>query len=102
MHELAMRVSDSSWHKRLSELGRSAEQREVYWLGPFQASKSNCPYLVGDYDQVAHELQQYVQLGYETFILDIPPSEEELHHIGIVFAKAAAMPISAIDRGDVQ
>jgi hypothetical protein len=43
----------------------------------------------------------------ETFILDIPPSEEELHHIGVVFdlaSRAAGVrllqkePLSALAR----
>ncbi len=89
MHEMAMRVSDSAWHKQLSELGKNGGQHEVYWLGPFETSKSNCPYLVGSYDQVATEVKRYVAAGHRTFILDIPPSEEELLHIGIVFRQPA-------------
>ena len=89
MHEFAMRVSDSAWHKQLSEVGKNGGQHDTYWLGPFETSKSNCPYLVGSYDQVASEVRRYVAAGHRTFILDIPPSEEELHHIGIVFRQAA-------------
>jgi alkanesulfonate monooxygenase len=88
-HDLAMRVSDSSWHRRLSELGseRSREQA-TYWLGPFENSKSNCPYLVGDYDQVSAQIRRYIAYGYRTFILDIPPSEEDLQYVGQVFQQA--------------
>jgi alkanesulfonate monooxygenase len=95
-HELAMRVSDSSWHKQLSELGRTDESHDTYWLGPFNSSKSNCPYLVGDYEQVATELRRYIGSGYRKFILDIPASEEELHHIGIVFRRAVRAPGESI------
>lgn len=88
-HELAMRVSDSSWHQRLSELGSDrSSQKGVYWLGPFENSKSNCPYLVGDYQEVAEQIRCYIAYGYRTFILDIPPSEEELQHVGRVFHDA--------------
>jgi len=84
-HELSMRVSDSAWHKSLSSLGRSEpQQASPYWLVPFETAKTNCPYLVGSYQEVASELRRYRATGYNTFILDIPPSREELEHIGRV------------------
>jgi alkanesulfonate monooxygenase len=90
-HKLAMKVSDSAWHKQLSEPDPEPDEgsdENPYWLFPFQNYKTFCPYLVGSYERVGHELAQYVSLGFETFILDVPPSEEELHHIGIVFEQA--------------
>jgi len=89
-HELAMKVSDSQWHQQLSARPK-AEGRTTYWLGPFQHSKSNCPYLVGDYSQVAGELAKYMKAGFQTIILDIPPTREELEHIGGVFRLATRM-----------
>jgi alkanesulfonate monooxygenase len=84
--ELAMKVSDSFWHKQLSELTESAkEKRSVYWMVPFDSYKTNCPYLVGTYRQVADEVGRYVRAGHRKFILDIPPCEEELHHSAAVF-----------------
>ena len=90
-HKLAMKVSDSQWHRQLSEMGgeRRAED-DPYWLHPFENYATFCPYLVGSYDRVAAELQRYMTLGFRTFILDIPPSEEELHHTGITFDRARA------------
>jgi len=87
-HEMAMRVSDSSWHKRLSTLSKEEVPAGTYWLGPFEVSKSNCPYLVGTYGEVAKDLRRYMRLGHRTFILDIPPSAEELGHIRTVFQRA--------------
>jgi alkanesulfonate monooxygenase len=88
-HALAMKVSDSHWHKELSELGaRSSEEENPYWLRPFENYKTFCPYLVGSYDRVAEEVGRYLELGFTTFILDIPPSEEELHHTAVVFDRA--------------
>jgi alkanesulfonate monooxygenase len=87
-HQLAMKVSDSVWHKQLSDLGETVENNP-YWLVPFQHYKTFCPYLVGSYAKVAAELSRYVDLGFQTFILDIPPSEEELYHTGKVFKHAA-------------
>jgi alkanesulfonate monooxygenase len=94
-HRLAMKVSDSHWHHRLSELDEQpASGESPYWLGPFQNYKTFCPYLVGSYRRVAEELARYIGLGSKAFVLDIPPSKEELDHIGIVFREAlgAARP----------
>ena len=56
-HQLAMKVSDSSWHRQLSELGKTSVGAEnPYWLVPFQNYKAMCPYLVGSYDRVADEV----------------------------------------------
>jgi alkanesulfonate monooxygenase len=89
VHEMAMKVSDSHWHKQLSARSKD-EARSTYWLGPFQHAKTNCPYLVGNYAQVARELSRYIEAGFRSFILDIPPNREELQHIGIVFQEATA------------
>ncbi|HEX7810349.1 MAG TPA: LLM class flavin-dependent oxidoreductase, partial [Burkholderiales bacterium] len=90
-HQLAMKVSDSAWHRQLSELGNSlpAEQNP-YWLVPFQNYKAICPFLVGSYERVADQVERYVDAGYRTFILDVPPSEEEMQHIGVVFERAVS------------
>ena len=89
-HQLAMKVSDSAWHRQLSELGEgAAEEENPYWLVPFQNYKTFCPYLVGSHDRVADEVARYVRAGYSTFILDIPASAEEMRHIGVVFERAA-------------
>ena len=96
-HQLAMKVSDSVWHKQLSEMGsamgaesdeKTDGEQNPYWLVPFQNYKTNCPYLVGSYERVAQELARYVTVGYRTLILDIPPSQEELAHINVVLTLA--------------
>lgn len=87
-HALAMKVSDSHWHTQLSSRDpETGEERGTYWLGPFRNYQTFCPYLVGSYDAVAHEVSQYVARGFETFILDIPPSREELEHSSVVFER---------------
>jgi alkanesulfonate monooxygenase len=84
--QLATKVSDSSWHKQLSEMAEETETTESpYWLVPFQNYKTMCPYLVGSYGQVGDELARYIDVGYRTFILDIPPDEEELRHVNRTF-----------------
>ena len=83
-HQLAMKTSDSTWHKQLSELDNESESNP-YWLVPFKNYKTFCPYLVGSYERVADEIAKYIEAGCKTFILDIPPTQEELAHIGLVF-----------------
>lgn len=91
-HQLAMKTSDSVWHRQLSQLGREAKDQETpYWLHPFENYRTFCPYLVGSYEEVAGEVAHYIAKGFTTFILDIPPSLSELEHTSIVFERAAKM-----------
>ena len=90
-HQLAMQVSDSHWHRQLSELGNTESSgANPYWLAPFQNYKAVCPYLVGSYDRVADEIARYIDAGYRTFILEAPVSAEEMWHTGVVFERAVA------------
>jgi alkanesulfonate monooxygenase len=88
-HQLAMKVSDSAWHKELSTMDGGVEQ-SPYWLVPFQNYKTMCPYLVGSYDTVARELARYIARRCRTFILDVPYSREELDHVTLSFNRAVA------------
>jgi alkanesulfonate monooxygenase len=88
-HLVAMRVSDSQWHKQLSRLpANSGEERGIYWLWPFKNYKTFCPYLVGSQGQVSDELMKYMVAGFRTFILDIPWEESDLHQTAETFALA--------------
>ena len=90
-HQLAMKVSDSYWHRALSEQEEGGEEAgSPYWLGPFKQGQTFCPYLVGDHDTVGAELGRYLAAGFETFILDIPPDRTELEHAGAAFRLAGA------------
>jgi alkanesulfonate monooxygenase len=87
-HQVAMKVSDSVWHKQLSALGeRPLAEDSAYWLRPMQNYKTFCPYIVGSYSRVALELGRYIALGFRTVILDIPPSRDELAHAMEVFRR---------------
>jgi alkanesulfonate monooxygenase len=95
-HGLAMSVSDSQWHRQLSELAAAdARAGDPYWLGPFKNYKTFCPYLVGTYDDVATELARYLRLGFTTVILDIPASEEDLDHTATALNHAVALASAA-------
>ena len=89
-HQLAMSISDSHWHKQISSISTDLESAQnVYWTWPFENYKTFCPYLVGSYQTVADELRRYMQIGYSTFILDIPPNREELQHVRTTFQRAS-------------
>lgn len=88
-HQLAMKVSDSVWHRQLSEMAGQADG-SPYWLFPFENYKTMCPYLVGSYGRVGEELGRYLALGAQAFILDVPPDEEELWHTREAFAASLA------------
>jgi alkanesulfonate monooxygenase len=88
-HRLAMRVSDSVWHRQLSALAElSASSGQPYWLHPFENYQTFCPYLVGSWDEVARVVADYLDLGFRTFITDVPAGPDDLDHIGIVFERA--------------
>ena len=88
-HMMAMKVSDSQWHKQLSELAQENQDGEsLYWLWPFKNYKTLCPYLVGSHEEVSDELAKYIRAGFQKFILDIPAEEADLEASGIVFRMA--------------
>jgi alkanesulfonate monooxygenase len=88
-HQVAMNVSDSVWHKQLSDLAaESRTTKHPYWLVPFENYKTFCPYLVGSYHAVGEELARYMKVGYQAFILDIPTEEQELRHSAVTFEHA--------------
>jgi alkanesulfonate monooxygenase len=89
-HQLAMKVSDSSWHKQLSETAKAKTDQDTYWMLPFENYKTFCPYLVGSYERVAEELGRYLSTGCDFIILDVPASPDELGRINQVVDRASA------------
>jgi alkanesulfonate monooxygenase len=88
-HALAMKTSDSAWHRTLSELARNRPaDGSPYWLWPFEQHRTFCPYLVGDFVTVAKEIARYLALGYTSFILDIPVDADDLATAAVVFRMA--------------
>jgi alkanesulfonate monooxygenase len=88
--QLATKVSDSVWHKQLSdrESDGSHAGDSLYWLVPFNNYHTMCPYLVGSYEEVATEMARHFANGSRTVILDVPPAFEELQHTFAAFALA--------------
>ena len=90
-HQLAMKVSDSSWHQRLSQIAKEQGERDAYWMVPFNNYKTFCPYLVGTYDRVGSELARYFEQGCSTMILDVPVGPEELEHVTRAIQRGAEL-----------
>ena len=85
-HKMAMKVSDSHWHRQISDIEKAVEgQPSPYWLWPFKNYSTFCPYLVGSDDVVSDELATYIRAGFRVFILDIPAQQEDLVMAGRVF-----------------
>jgi alkanesulfonate monooxygenase len=99
-HQLAMKVSDSVWHKQLTQMGDHTGS-SPYWLVPFQHYKTFCPYLVGSYARVGNELAQYMTRGYRTFILDIPFDESDLRHTNVALNRALHQMGGVPDRVEI-
>ncbi|MGN9846702.1 LLM class flavin-dependent oxidoreductase [Nonomuraea sp. H19] len=80
-HDLAYESVESHWHRRLSEDAMKVSAPiGGYWMYPFRAYKTFCPYIVGDYAETADLLLQYIKLGASTFILDEASSKDDLFH----------------------
>jgi alkanesulfonate monooxygenase len=87
-HQLAMKVSDSAWHRQLSAIAPQLPAESTYWMVPFQNYKTFCPYLVGSYERVGEELGRYLASGCRAIILDVPPSAGEMQHVRLSIAAA--------------
>jgi alkanesulfonate monooxygenase len=98
-HQLAIKVSDSAWHHRLSELDAADVVDEVYWLRPFVNYHTFCPYLVGDHERVAAELARYFGTGHTRLILDVPVTEDDLIHARRCVDRACALAAEAAALG---
>jgi alkanesulfonate monooxygenase len=85
-HQLAMKVSDSAWHRQLSAIAPQVSAESAYWMVPFQNYKTFCPYLVGSYERVGEELGRYFASGCRAIILDVPPNATEMRHVALSIA----------------
>jgi alkanesulfonate monooxygenase len=87
--ELSMANTDSVWKMRMK---RASEMEDAggmpgYWLEPFRAFKADCPYFVGAYREVRLLINKLVENGTESIVLDLPPKEEEFHHVSMALGQ---------------
>jgi alkanesulfonate monooxygenase len=95
MLEYSMANTDAAWKRRMkAESEHAAAAGDGYWLAPFANFQADCPYLVGTHEYVAERLQQLVQRGATTFVLDVPAREEEFLNLGRVLQKSGIRPLS--------
>ncbi|MEO3825534.1 LLM class flavin-dependent oxidoreductase [Actinomadura sp. B10D3] len=81
MREFTAGNFDADWHSGLWKAsGRPTDATGAYWLRPFRLVHEFCPYLVGNYEEVAEILLQYLRLGVTTVILHCPEVEEDVFH----------------------
>jgi alkanesulfonate monooxygenase len=79
-----IQISDSVWVKELSK-PMTLPARHPYWLGPFNNGQAGCPFLVGSVDDVAYEISIYITMGFRTFLVERPLSDEDADQITAAF-----------------
>jgi alkanesulfonate monooxygenase len=85
MLEYSMSNTDAAWKRRMkADSERGAAAKKGYWLAPFANFQADCPYLVGNHGYIAERLRRLVGKGVTTFVLDIPPREEEFLNVNRV------------------
>lgn len=96
--DYSMSNTDSVWKRHLKGISDDPGSLPPnYWLTPFRNLKADCPTIVGDYEYVASLLVRLIERGIRTFILEIPPEEQEFHHINVAFEMAAKQMLSRLD-----
>ncbi|GAA0246078.1 LLM class flavin-dependent oxidoreductase [Saccharothrix mutabilis subsp. mutabilis] len=93
--KLLLSAAVSSWQPQLAAVPIPDEAPgQTYWLVPFRYHHTFCPYLVGNYDEVAQAVKTYLDGGIRTFVLDIPEEPDDLWHARTAVERAVA----AMDR----
>ncbi|MGJ4946788.1 LLM class flavin-dependent oxidoreductase [Bradyrhizobium sp. HKCCYLS20291] len=80
--DYSMAQTDSVWKRQLRDAGQSGDIHDNgYWLLPYLTFESDCPYLVGSYDEIGARLRRLAEQNVTTMILDVIADEAELAHI---------------------
>jgi len=96
--EFSMGNTDSVWKRHLKGISDDTKPLPPnYWLTPFRNLKADCPYIIGDYEYVASLLVKLIERGIRTFILEIPPHEQEFYHIDVAFKMAAKQMLNRLN-----
>lgn len=89
--KLLLSAAVSSWQPQLASVPIPDEEPgQTYWLVPFRYHHTFCPYLVGNYDEVAQAVTTYLNGGIRTFVLDIPEEADDLWHARTAIERAVA------------
>lgn len=86
-----LRHSDSDWKRRQFELAASHRDSGAFWLDPFRAFLSDCPYLVGSHEEVAEIVAGLLAQNVRTLVLDIAPDEQEFANVAEMLDRARGL-----------
>jgi alkanesulfonate monooxygenase len=87
MLSYSMTNTDSTWKKELFERSKT-DSNNSFSLLPFMNLKADCPYYIGNYDQISSVIEDYVSSGVSTLVVEIPGGKEEFHHVEISLKNA--------------
>lgn len=89
IHDIAAEQVESQWHRVLSQDALQSDGPQgTYWIYPFRAYHTLCPYLVGSYHDVSNLLLRYFSLGVAALILDTLTEQDDLCHAMVALTMA--------------
>jgi alkanesulfonate monooxygenase len=94
LFKYSLRNTDSQWKRELSEPLVNDEPKSVYSLTPLHSFKSDCPYYVGSYEQIAEVVVKLIVNGFDTLIVELPDLPEENEHVSCAFNLAQQILLS--------
>jgi alkanesulfonate monooxygenase len=75
--------TDSVWRRNLAGM-KQDDGRTPFRSNPFLSFKADTPYLVGDYETVAHCITDMIKAGVHTFVCDMPTRPVEFSNLAVV------------------
>lgn len=88
LQQISIKQSDSVWKQKVYESYKDSAEDPIYSLTPFVNGYSDVTYLVGNYDEVSKYIQEYIDAGIESIIIEIPKTgNNELQEIDTVLKK---------------
>jgi alkanesulfonate monooxygenase len=85
LQQISIKQSNSVWKQKVYEDYKSSVEDTIYSLLPFVNGYSDVPYLVGSYRDVSNYVQNYIDNGIESIIVEIPKTGcNELREIDTV------------------
>lgn len=86
LHALSLANQATPWNVWLMEHLKNHSPREMnFYLSPMQTFRSNAPFIVGSYEEVATRIGHYAELGYRIFLCDFPDGDAA--HVNRVFSR---------------
>jgi alkanesulfonate monooxygenase len=84
--------TDARWKRQMfSGMEEGGQSDNTYSMAAFANFKSDCPYHVGSYREIAEAVVKYVINGVSTIVIEIPGDGIEFEHISRAFNLAKKM-----------